>query len=226
MSAFRISARNGAPQAAVIFFHGLGDTGNGWSFLGELCRKTAEFDHINFVFPNAPTIPITANGSYRMPGWFDILEFRNTTRIDNEGYTKALDVVDTFIEEQIELGLKPENIIVGGFSQGGGLAVGTLVKSSKKLAGIVTLSPYAPFQELFRKWNTGTVNRDTPIFHGHGRSDPMIAIAFSDLHHKFFTTELDYPDYTYKTYPGIGHSTSNDELEDVLEFIRKTVPKK
>ena len=27
---------------------------------------------MRFVFPNAPIIPVTINGGYRMPAWYDI----------------------------------------------------------------------------------------------------------------------------------------------------------
>ena len=57
--------------ATVIFAHGLGDTGHGWTFLAEQLRP--RFPYIKFIFPHAPSIPITLNGGMRMPGWFDIL---------------------------------------------------------------------------------------------------------------------------------------------------------
>lgn len=46
--------------ATVCFMHGLGDTGHGWTFLGE--SLAARFPYVKFVFPHAPSIPITLNG--------------------------------------------------------------------------------------------------------------------------------------------------------------------
>lgn len=61
---------SGKHTATLIFSHGLGDTGHGWSFLAE--QLAHAFPYVKFMFPNAPSIPITLNGGYKMPGWFDV----------------------------------------------------------------------------------------------------------------------------------------------------------
>lgn len=45
--------------ATVIMAHGLGDSGAGWVSLAENWRRRSKFDEVKFIFPNAPTIPIT-----------------------------------------------------------------------------------------------------------------------------------------------------------------------
>lgn len=61
--------------ATVIVAHGLGDTGLGWyatvycvdayilitcrMFLAENWRRRSKFEEVKFVFPSAPSIPIT-----------------------------------------------------------------------------------------------------------------------------------------------------------------------
>jgi len=45
--------------ATVIFVHGLGDEGAGWVDLAENWRRRSKFSETKFVFPNAPSIPIT-----------------------------------------------------------------------------------------------------------------------------------------------------------------------
>ena len=45
--------------ATVIMAHGLGDSGAGWITLAENWRRRAKFEEVKFIFPNAPTIPIT-----------------------------------------------------------------------------------------------------------------------------------------------------------------------
>ncbi len=62
--------------ATVIFLHGLGDTGHGWSFAVENWRRRQRLDEVKFVFPHAPNIPITINRGMRMPGWYDIVSLR------------------------------------------------------------------------------------------------------------------------------------------------------
>ena len=59
-----------AHTATVIFSHGLGDTGHGWTFLAE--QLGSSFPYVKWCFPHAPMRPITLNGGHKMPGWFDI----------------------------------------------------------------------------------------------------------------------------------------------------------
>jgi predicted esterase len=84
--------------ATVIMAHGLGDSGAGWVSLAENWRRRQKFDEVKFIFPNAPTIPITVvrlpllpphsqmligtqNMNMRMPGWYDIVRPRDTVRL-------------------------------------------------------------------------------------------------------------------------------------------------
>ena len=68
--------------ATIIWAHGLGDTGAGWLPIGENFRRRQKFEEVAFVFPNAPTIPITVVGGSGLPqGFLDaynrLLEFRD-----------------------------------------------------------------------------------------------------------------------------------------------------
>ena len=57
--------------ATVIILHGLGDTAHGWADFAPMLQQ--QLPYVKFVFPTAPTRPITLNGGMRMTGWFDIL---------------------------------------------------------------------------------------------------------------------------------------------------------
>ena len=60
-----------AHSATVIFSHGLGDSGAGWSFLAE--QLGSSFPYVKWIFPNAPMVPITINMGMKMPGWYDLM---------------------------------------------------------------------------------------------------------------------------------------------------------
>jgi hypothetical protein len=58
--------------ATLIVAHGLGDSGAGWAFLAEDWIMANKFDYVKFVFPNAPSIPITlvrSNGVHSSWAW-------------------------------------------------------------------------------------------------------------------------------------------------------------
>lgn len=46
-------------SATVIFLHGLGDTGHGWASAVENWRMRSRLNHVKFMLPHAPNIPIT-----------------------------------------------------------------------------------------------------------------------------------------------------------------------
>ncbi|KAJ3409901.1 hypothetical protein HDU80_007916 [Chytriomyces hyalinus] len=114
--------------ATVIFLHGLGDSGHGWSQLGETLSPM--FPHVKFIFPNAPSIPITLNGGYRMPGWYDIMSLDPKTRKEDEsGMLQTVEIINKLLTEEISGGIKSKRIVLGGFSQGGTTTKLPLTKS-------------------------------------------------------------------------------------------------
>ena len=58
-------------NAAIIWLHGLGADGNDFApIVPEL--SLPETFGIRFVFPHAPSIPVTINNGIVMPAWYDI----------------------------------------------------------------------------------------------------------------------------------------------------------
>ena len=69
-------------KAAVILLHGLGADGNDFApMVPEL--DLPESLAVRFVFPNAPSIPVTINGGYVMPAWYDITAIDIDRTIDH-----------------------------------------------------------------------------------------------------------------------------------------------
>ena len=58
-----------AMRHLVIWLHGLGDSGDGWSHLRREMGVRAEWQ-----FPTAPTQPVSCNGGHRMTSWMDLEE--------------------------------------------------------------------------------------------------------------------------------------------------------
>lgn len=221
MSAIRIAGK--PAKSGLIFVHGLGDSGEGWSWFPQLIKQ-ANIIHnsetINYVFPNAPLAPVTANGGMRMPSWFDIYEFNNPrAKSDVAGFLKSVEALQGFIKEQISQGVPAERIILGGFSQGAAVSLATAALLDVKIGGVVALLGFCPIADTVREKYTG-VNATTPVFQGHGNVDPIIlhewAVAAKDLY-----KGLGFKNYQFETYNGLAHSASEEELGDVMEFIGK-----
>uniref|UniRef100_A0A3P9HKD9 Acyl-protein thioesterase 1 n=1 Tax=Oryzias latipes TaxID=8090 RepID=A0A3P9HKD9_ORYLA len=99
--------------AAVVFLHGLGDTGHGWAeaFAG------IRIPHVKYIFPHAPTMPVSLNMRMSMPSWFDIYGLSPDADEDEAGIKRASENLKTLIEQEVRNGIPSHRIILGGFSQ-------------------------------------------------------------------------------------------------------------
>ena len=77
------------------------------------------------VCPTAPTRPVRLNMGMSMPAWFDLPPMgpEMLTSIDWEGVASSTRQVHAILEREIAAGVPSDKIIVGGFSQGGCLAL-------------------------------------------------------------------------------------------------------
>lgn len=226
VSAIRIPANGSQGKAALIFVHGLGDSGQGWSWLPQLIAQSKLITTpINYVFPNAPEIPITINNGYRMPAWFDIYELGNpNAKQDIEGFFKSCDILKNLVKQQIEeFKIPPEKIIIGGFSQGAAISLATLATMETKIGGCVALSGFCALRKEVES-KLLSANLDTPIFQGHGTADPVISYQYGKKTSEFFK-ELGFKNLDFQTYPGVQHSASDEELAAVIKFIKDVLEK-
>lgn len=80
MSAITIPSR-AKHTASVIFAHGLGDSGAGWSFLPELMSAQQLLPQVKWILPNAPHSPVTINNGMAMPSWYDITSLADINQV-------------------------------------------------------------------------------------------------------------------------------------------------
>lgn len=203
--------------ASLIFLHGLGDTGHGWS---EAFKMLRGLTHVKFIFPNAPVSAVTLNGGFRMPSWFDILSLTFSGPEDEEGIKKATLQIRSLIEEEIKCGIPSEKIVLGGFSQGGALALYTALTTEKTLGGILALSSWLPLNKSFPGSVKG--NQDTNILQCHGKMDPVVGYKYGEMTKEALTSFCSK--HEFKSYVDLAHSSSPKEMSDVNEWLKKRLP--
>jgi predicted esterase len=97
---------------------------------------------------------------------------------DEAGMLKSRDYIQTLIQQEIDAGIPAHRIILGGFSQGGAMALLAGLTSKVKIAGIVGMSSWLvlskKIKELVPEENP---NNDTPILMCHGDSDMLVRTA-------------------------------------------------
>ncbi len=200
--------------ASVIWLHGLGADGNDFApIVSEL--NLPEDLPIRFVFPHAPSIPVTINGGFVMPAWYDILEMNIDRKVDEAQLVASSDEIEKLIEREIERGVPSERIILIGFSQGGAVAYQTALSYKKPLAGLLALSTYFATSDSIELSDS---NKNLPITIHHGVQDPVVPDQLGRKAHK----QLENLGYqcSFQGYP-MEHNVCMEQVGDIREVLIK-----
>ncbi|MEY4345856.1 MAG: hypothetical protein RL032_1688 [Pseudomonadota bacterium] len=207
------------PTAAVIWLHGLGADGNDFAGLvPELDLSGCQA--IRFVFPHAPAMPVTINGGYVMPAWYDILGANLVTQQDAVGIQNSERAIAALIDNEVARGIPYERIVLAGFSQGCAMALHTGLRLPHKLAGIMALSGYLPLADSFTT-ERHAANANTPVFMAHGTQDPVVVIQRGE-ESRDALTKLGHR-VQWHTYP-MPHSVHPLEITDISAFLKQVLP--
>jgi predicted esterase len=92
----------------------------------------------------------------------------------------ATEYIHSLIKKEIDSGVNAQNIVVGGFSMGGALAIySSLTYPEELLGGVVGLSAFLLQRDAVQ--SQCTANKLIPIFLGHGRNDPIVQCIYGRL---------------------------------------------
>jgi phospholipase/carboxylesterase len=207
------------PDCAVIWLHGLGADGNDFSPIVPELRLPVDLG-IRFIFPHAPSIPVTVNGGFVMPAWYDILEMDIDRTIDIKGLLQSAEQVNDLIAKELDRGIESSRIIVAGFSQGGAVAYQVVLSHEKPLGGLLAMSTYFASSDIIK---TSTVNSTIPIEIHHGIHDPVVperlgSEAAKELGMRGYKVE-------YRTYP-MEHAVCPEQIGDISYWLQKNIQTK
>ena len=203
-------------NASVIWLHGLGADGHDFEpIVPEL--KLPKESAIRFIFPHAPSIPVTINNGFVMPAWYDILDINFDRKLDEEQLLNSAAAVQALIDREIERGIDSQRIVIAGFSQGGAVGYQAALSYPKPLAGLLAMSTY------FATVNTIDVhpaNQQLPIEIYHGNHDPVVPEQHGQNSVEFLTAIGFAPNYT--TYP-MEHSLCLEQITAISQWLKKTL---
>jgi phospholipase/carboxylesterase len=204
------------PVASIIVIHGLGADGNDFVPVARQLDLSS-VGAVRFVFPNAPVMPVTINGGYAMPAWYDIAGPGRPE--DDAGLRRSQAAIEALIAKEKARGIPAGRIVVAGFSQGCAMALLTGLRHAERLAGIVGLSGYLPLASTTAV-ERHEANRETPIFLAHGSRDGVVAPARAAATREALTA-LGYA-VEWHEYP-MEHSVSMEEIADLEAFLQRVL---
>jgi phospholipase/carboxylesterase len=204
-----------APRFSVIWLHGLGADGSDFApIVPEL--GLADRLGVRFVFPHAPAIPVTCNGGYEMPAWYDIIALDSSSRsVDEAGILDSRQAIRRLIARENQRGVPCSRIFLAGFSQGGAVAYTTALTHPESLAGVIALSTYIPSPQLIDKEAT-PANKSLPIFAAHGTDDIVVSPELGS-HARDFLTGRGYS-LDWHEWP-MAHSVCLEEIREIGRWL-------
>jgi phospholipase/carboxylesterase len=201
-----------SPNASVIWLHGLGADGHDFEPIVAQLDLPADAA-IRFIFPHAPSLPITINNGMVMPAWYDIVEMKIDREIDEPQLKKSASEVNRFIEHELKRGIDSHRIIIAGFSQGGAVAFESALSFTKPLGGLLTLSTYFATKDSIVY---APENQQLPIAIHHGEFDPIVPMSLGEASHALLASK-GY-DVTLKRYH-MEHSVCRQQIADIREWL-------
>lgn len=223
-----IEPRQGPADAAVIWMHGLGATADDFYDVPPHLGLPATL-RTRFVFPQAPRMPVTLNGGWVMPAWYDIKElggwereevFASGRGQDRAGVDRSAAAIARLIERENTRGVKADRVVLAGFSQGGAMALHAGLRHPERLAGLLVLSAGLMFAGALPA-EGAAANARTPIFLAHGTFDPVVACLVGQRS-RHVLEERGHP-VEWHEYP-IEHSVNLDEIQDIGRWLRGVLP--
>ena len=193
----------GAP-GAVILVHGRGASAEDILGLG------AEFDHPELAY----FAPQAAGHSWYPYSFLAPIE-------QNEPWlTSALNKLGKTVENIVHEGIRRENIIVAGFSQGACLASEFVARNAAKYGGLIAFSggligpPGTQFRYSAKLYGT-------PAFLGSGDADAHI--PWQRVEESASVLEGLGAEVVLRRYQGMPHTINQDEIDEARKLIARAL---
>ncbi len=203
-------------DSAIVWLHGLGADGHDFEAIVPELRLPDSMS-VRFVFPHAPSIPVTINNGYVMPAWYDIAEMTIDRQIDTAQLKASAKAVGMLIEREIDNGIPADRIIIAGFSQGGAVGYEVALTCPETLGGLIAMSTYFATHDTIAPH---PANTDLPIHIFHGTMDPIVPEALGQKAFELLLAKGYGP--VYKTYP-MEHSVCPQQIGDISLWIQKVL---
>jgi phospholipase/carboxylesterase len=148
-----------------------------------------------------------------MRAWYDIVSLDRSGPVDKQGIAESSEMLESLFDREIDRGVPKDRIVIAGFSQGGAIAINTVIRGNVRPAGLVALSTWLA---LPGELDPERIDPVLPIFMAHGQFDPMIPMQYGrtsadTLIEAGFGIEWhDYP---------MAHAVCAEEIADVSRFL-------
>lgn len=154
--------------------------------------------------------PLPESGGW---SWWETVVSGNP---DAERVDAAAAAVTTWLDA---LSFTPSSVGTLGFSQGGAMATHLLRRDVERIRFAVNLAGFAIGGE--QRGDAALAVSRPPVFWGRGDADPLFTAQIVERTEPWLAEHTTAETHLY---PGLGHSISRDELDDVVDFLTRQAP--
>lgn len=215
-------------RPALILLHGYGAPGDDlvglWPGL-RLPEGTRGF------FPEAPRLlPLSQLPFLEARAWWDLDVMRLQQQLEASDIDLVLNstpaglaearnqLTETLSEIQERYSVQPSQLLLGGFSQGGMLALDTALHHRETFAGVLVLSGAPVALSEWRQCFTRKAG--LKVFMSHGRDDPLLPFRLAErLHAELVQGGLDVD---FVSFAG-GHGIAPQVLQKASDFAARAL---
>jgi phospholipase/carboxylesterase len=130
--------------------------------------------------------------------------------------SSALNLMNDLLNELYSKGIPSENIYFTGFSQGACLTLEFVTRNANKYGGVAAFTGGLIGDKIYGE-NYGGNFKNTPFFIGTSDPDPHVPVERANATAKFL--EKMNASVTLKVYPNMGHTISQDEIENANRLV-------
>ncbi|WVQ77184.1 hypothetical protein IAR50_006867 [Cryptococcus sp. DSM 104548] len=222
-------------EGTIIFLHGLGGDRGGVFESLIISTLSPSLPSLKWILPLGPVRPIRIRQNLVESGWFDVPQIATPDMDpvieDGPGQLASVSSIDRIIQEEVDKGTPEDKIVLGGFSQGGMIALLGSVVLERTLGGIVALSGRLPLSGRVDELKSSHAS-EMPIFVGHGKQDAVVDYEFAvkavDILSKLGPGRplvvsppvFARPGIRFASYPDLGHTSCEEEIVDLVEWLK------
>lgn len=215
-----------AKKLGVVWLHGLGGTPYWWM---DVWAQSGLSDKVEVAwrFP-AAKIQLVTSDNQHIPSWFDVPTFPIVGLAETENDKEVQESVQTVHNLIDDLhyaeGVAFENIFVGGFSQGGALAMQSGFSFRKPIGGVINFAGWLLYEkrvEQLQAQNTTFKHRkEVPLLWWHGSQDTSVVFPIQDRVVKMLKEKVGVSSVTTKVGWNVGHTADFLTVHEAVWFIQ------
>ena len=206
------NSTSGNHTHTIIFIPGFSNTPENFINIFTNKIKFSKKNDTTIIILRSPLVEVTAFKSKNY-SWFDVYNFPITNHSDYnfEELKKSAKILEKVINNEANiLQGKYENIIIGGHSQGGSIALYQGYNTDKNLGGLFIFSGILPTGKINPKKN------NLKTYYGYGDKDNVINPNFLM---ESIERIKNFKEFKLYLYPGHKHYVSTNETKDASKFL-------